>query len=448
MTLIIQCVLLGLLGGLIFSIIGIIPGTDETATMAPLTLILVLMGFPPEAIFCWFIAIAASMHITHIVPTAMAALPGSTMSVPMVSNCIVAKQLGVPHVALRKMATSSFLGAIVALPVSILFATILSPLGEVIEPYVGMIFTFAALLLAYMSSARFGAMIALFPFAIFIQGLQHIATETVGASLSVSIFMGITIGPMISEIFNVFIPSIKEKQLRDSKSKVWIAEGSEDDKKFPNPTKILTKKQTIRSAIGAAISACTFTFSPVGMTVMLGELLGGKKNGVYDDTMTTLSVKTAVSNATYIGELMIPLVAFGLPLSPVAIGPAQPLFNAPPRFTSDPINNIHSELGIPEYLLYGCIGLICAGAIAYTVSVKYAKSWTKIIFKVISHEALIGSFLGLICMLAFYEAGIVGISIALTVGFFGGIMHNIFGVNTGIQFMAYYASGWILSLIA
>ena len=41
--LIIQAIIVSIIGGIIFSIIGIIPGTDETATMAPITLILVLM---------------------------------------------------------------------------------------------------------------------------------------------------------------------------------------------------------------------------------------------------------------------------------------------------------------------------------------------------------------------------------------------------------------------
>ena len=68
-------------------------------------------------------------------------------------------------------------------------------------------------------------------------------------------------------------------------------------------------------------------------------------------------------------------------------------------------------------------------------------------FKKISHEALIGAFLGLIFMLAFYEAGIMGILIALCIGLFGGILHNIFEIHTGVQFMAYYASGWIVANI-
>ena len=82
--LIIQAIIVSIIGGIIFSIIGIIPGTDETATMAPITLILVLMGFEPVVIFAWFIAILVAMQITHTIPTAMAALPGSTMAVPMV----------------------------------------------------------------------------------------------------------------------------------------------------------------------------------------------------------------------------------------------------------------------------------------------------------------------------------------------------------------------------
>lgn len=51
MTLILQAIVVAIIGGIIFAIIGIIPGTDETATMAPITLILVLMGFEPVVIY-------------------------------------------------------------------------------------------------------------------------------------------------------------------------------------------------------------------------------------------------------------------------------------------------------------------------------------------------------------------------------------------------------------
>jgi hypothetical protein len=68
-------------------------------------------------------------------------------------------------------------------------------------------------------------------------------------------------------------------------------------------------------------------------------------------------------------------------------------------------------------------------------------------FKSVSHEALIGAFLGLIFMLAYYEAGILGIAIALCIGVFGGILHNLFGVHTGVQFMGFYASSWIVTKV-
>ena len=101
--LLIQAIIVAIIGGIIFSIIGVIPGTDETATMAPLTLVLVLMGFEPVVVFAWFMSIIVAMQITHTIPTAMAALPGSTMAVPMVHNCEIAKKMGIPHIAMRKL---------------------------------------------------------------------------------------------------------------------------------------------------------------------------------------------------------------------------------------------------------------------------------------------------------------------------------------------------------
>lgn len=446
--LLLQAFIVAVVGGILYSIIGIIPGTDETATMTPVTLILVLLGFEPVVIFAWFIGITTAIQITHTIPTAMAALPGSTMAVPMVYNCSLAKRLGVPHIAMRKMAAGSLIGSIIAIPISLGFAMLLAPLGSAIQPYIGAIFTAGSIILAYMSGAKWGAVIALLPYAFLIQGLQRVALESVGTTLFISIFMGITIGPMIAEIFNVFIPKIRQAQMKDKPNEVWLAPEVRRAKGwFPNPFKILTKKQNAKAVAASAISACTFTFSPVGMTVMLGELIGSRCKELYDRITTTVAVEDAITNATYIGELIIPLFAFGLPLSPVALGPGAALFNAPPRFTIEPIYNLHNLLQPWHYIVYGYIGVIGGALIGYPVAIKYARSWTEKMFKAISHEALIGAFLGLIMMLAFYEAGLMGIFIALTIGVFGGILHNLFGIHTGVQFMAYYASGWIVTTL-
>lgn len=447
-TLIIQAFLAAFLGGIMYSIIGIIPGTDETATMAPITLILVLLGLHPAVIFAWFIGIIVAMQITHTIPTAMAALPGSTMAVPMVYYCSLAKRLGIPHIAMKKMAAGSLVGSLIAIPVAIACACLLSPLGEMIKPYIGLIFTVGAVIIALMSKAKWGAVIALVPFCFLIQGIQRLSVEVTGGTLFISIFMGITIGPMISEIFNMFVPSMRDKQKREKANEIWLAPDSKKKYSlFPNPFKLLTRKQVKYATATSGISACTFTFSPVGMTVLLGELVAARRKELYDKVTTTVAIQDAVSNATYLGELIIPLLAFGLPLSPVALGPASPLFNAPPVFTTEPIFNVHTFLSLPDYFIFGFIGILGGCLFAYPMAIKKARKWTEVMFRVVSHEALIGAFLGLICMLAFYEAGLFGIIVALCVGLFGGILHNFFGIHTGVQFMGYYASSWLVTTL-
>ena len=66
---------MALAGGIIFSGVGLISGTDETSTIAPLTLLIVLLGVPPVAIFSWFMAAAISKHMIHAIPTALMASP-------------------------------------------------------------------------------------------------------------------------------------------------------------------------------------------------------------------------------------------------------------------------------------------------------------------------------------------------------------------------------------
>lgn len=191
-----EALVAAILGGLLYAIIGIIPGTDETSTMAPVTLILVLLGIEPIIIFSWVMATIVAMQITHTVPTAMAALPGSTMAMPVVFYCSIAKRLGIPHIGMRKMAAGSMVGSIISLPIAIACALLFSPLGDMVKPYIGLVFALGAMFVAYMSKAKWAAVLAVFPFAFLIQGLQRVAVEVVGHGLFISIFMGITIGPM------------------------------------------------------------------------------------------------------------------------------------------------------------------------------------------------------------------------------------------------------------
>lgn len=439
MGIVLQAILVALIGGIAYSIIGVIPGTDEGATMAPITLVLVLMGFEPVVLLAWIVSISVAMQITHTIPTAMAALPGSTMAVPMVSYCNTAKALGIPHIAMRKLASGSLIGSVVALPIAIGLATVLKPLGPWLSANSGIIFTIGAVIIALTSKAKWGGVVAIIPFAFLIQGLQRLAGEAIGSNLSTTIFMGITIGPMISELFNILIPERRKEQARDSYKEIWLApESKAKGSFFVNPFKYFGKKQVGYVVGASALSSCTFTMSPVGMTVLLGELVAGRKKELYDRTTTVLGVQDAVSNATYIAELIIPMLAFGLPITGCALGGAYPLFST---------INLHDYLVLSDYIIYGIIGLICGAIFAYPISMRYARQWTAAMFRHVSHEALIGAFVGLVLMLSFHEAGLFGVLGALFIGTFGGILNNIFRVHTGIQFMAFYASGWIVNMV-
>ena len=200
---ILLAILAAVAGGFLYTIVGIIPGTDETATMVPTTIILVLAGAPAGVLFAWEVGIIVAMQCSHTIPTAMTGLPGSTMAVPLVQGCTLAKRLGVPHMAMRKMASGSLVGTICVLPIAILVALLLSPLGSVISAHSGLIFTICAVFVAYISSAKWGAIAAIIPFAIFIQALQRIAVEGHGSTVFTSIF--ISLGSVQNPIDNKLI---------------------------------------------------------------------------------------------------------------------------------------------------------------------------------------------------------------------------------------------------
>ena len=105
MEIILISILFALLGTIIFSFVGLVPGTDETATLAPLTLVLVISGVPPEALLSWFIASITAMQMTNSVPVSIGGIPGSTMAVPLLPACNALRRLGAPHIALKKMAS-------------------------------------------------------------------------------------------------------------------------------------------------------------------------------------------------------------------------------------------------------------------------------------------------------------------------------------------------------
>ncbi len=445
MSLLMTAILFAFIGAIVFSLIGLISGTDETAVMVPLTLLVILLGAPPAAVFSFFMAAVLAKHLTHAVPTALMGIPGDTLAVPLIDHANTLRRMGMPHVALRKMISGGIIGAFIALPTSVLLGQFLGQFADFFKSSSGIIFTLAAVLIAFFSQGRWVSILMIIPFAFFIQSLDMISFSILDKHLTISFFLGIAIGPMFSDILIATSSSAKRAIEKSEPKKYQLAPDTKVWQGFfPNPLKILSGEQKLFTAITTFISSLTFVFSPVGMTSLMGEIVGSRTKGAYKKSTNSLAVMNGVTESTYIAETIIPLIAFGIPLSPVALGPASPLFNAPPVFTVDPVNNLHTYLTSWDFFLYGAIGLIVASLIAYPFTMNYARKASVLVMKYISQEAIIAMFIGLACLLAFHEGQVVGIVLTFTVAAVGGLLNRILGIGAGVQFMVFYASAWIM----
>ncbi len=441
---ILMAALMGVIGAVVFSAIGLISGSDETTTLAPLTLLVVLLGVPAAGVFTFFLAGAVAKHMTHAVPTALLGIPGDTMATPLMREANFLRNLGVPHIALRKMISGAVIAALVAVPLAVLFAVLLAPFGDAIKQAAPWVFLAAATTTAYFSAGRWASVLALLPFVLVIIALQTLTGQH-GVTLSVSYFLGIAIGPLIAALFAMLAPAERARMKRSEPRTFSL---SPDVKSwggwFPNPLKVLDRRQAGWTLATATVSSATFVFSPVAMTVILGEVVGARIKHAYHRLTSVISVRNGVTESTYIAEALIPLIAFGLPLSPVAAGPAAPLFNAPPRFTVDAatgqVNNLHNLLSAGEFLAFGMLAVLIAILIAYPFSMNFAHRAASFVSRRISHEAVIATFVGLILVIGLWEGGLLGLLVILTIGLLGGFLYRFIGFNIGVQFMGYYTA--------
>src|SRR5690606_26870267 len=134
-----------------------------------------------------------------------AGIPGGVLAAPMVEHALVLKKHGKPDLSIRKMASGSVIGTLVAVPISLLLANALIPFGDAIKEYADPIFFFGAVFLALMSKHRWIALASIFPFALLIQGLRHlywsVGVVPEGTNIYISFFLGITVGPVILTLF-------------------------------------------------------------------------------------------------------------------------------------------------------------------------------------------------------------------------------------------------------
>ncbi|GIP63507.1 hypothetical protein J32TS6_20620 [Virgibacillus pantothenticus] len=445
-VLILQLIAASVIGAILYTIIGIAPGTDETAVLAPVTLVLVLSGFEPIVILAFFISAIVAKKLTDSIPVAIAGIPGGVMSAPMVEHAMVLKKHGMPEISIRKMASGSVIGTIIAVPMSLLMANLIAPLSDEITQYASQIFLGGAIFLALMTKNRWIALLSIVPFAFLIQGLRMFYWETgivpEDQTVFTSFFLGITIGPVILKLAELLNGRIRRSLPRYGKKDIAMRRTAKT-KGFPNPFKILNRKEIGTTSLASVLGVLTFFMSPVGMTIFLGETLTSRIKDPVKKAARAISSMDGLTNAAYLSGTLIPLIAIGLPLSPTAIGPAGPLFNAPPVLTEE--NNIHHLLSMSDFIVATLIGSIIAISITFYITIKYAQQICAFVFRFIPHEAMLGVFFGLVIMLAYMDAGIVNIAGVIVVALVAGFLHRK-GVNYGVQFMTLYAAPWLVSL--
>ena len=185
--------------------------------------------------------------------------------------------------------------------------------------------------------------------------------------------------------------------------------------------------------------------SPVGLTILFGETVANRIKDPIERSTTAITTMSAMVQSTYLSQLIIPLVAIGIPLSPVAIGPAAALFNADGIFSVD--HNIHHILSMTQFALIMVGASILAFIVVYFLIHRYASRITKLILSYIPHEAVLGVFVALILLLSFMDAGIINVFGVLLIGISAGTLNKM-GVNYGVQFMTLYAASFIVSTLA
>lgn len=441
---IIQMILASCIAAVMYTIIGAAPGADETATIAPVTLVLVLSGMEPAVILSFFISAIVACKLIDAVPVSVAGIPAGVMSTPMVEHAMTLKKNGLTDTSIRKIASGAIIGTIVSIPVSLLLANALVPFANGIKEYGDVVFVIGAILLALMSKNRWISLAAILPFALLIQGLRSLYWEigavAEGTNVFTSFFLAITIGPVILTLFEL-LNKDKRNEMKHYDKKVIYLKKKEEGSKFPNPFKILTKKEIGYSVVASMIGCVTFILSPVGLTIFFGELLSSREKDPIKKASLAVSLMEALAQSTYMAGTLIPLIALGIPLSPVAIGPANPLFNAEPVYTLE--HNMHHLLSMGDFIWATLIGAGIAATFTYFIAVKYSRQICAFVFKKIPHEALLGLFVSLVLLLAFMDGGIVNIVGVLLIGIVSGVLYR-FGVNYGVLFMILYSAPWII----
>jgi hypothetical protein len=448
MSEILLMLLLIIFSAVFYMFIGFLPGTDETATMAPIAMILLISGINPVLVFAWFIGAIVAFKTSDSIPVALMGIPGGVMAVPQVPDAIVAKKNGLADVILRKGVVSSVIGTYVAIAVAFSLSYFLMPFtdwlgAENLIAGVGVPrwfwILFAGLIIIAISSKNKVLAFLIIPsFALLVEGLRGIY----GKPVSISFFLGITIGPMMLELFSSFMQDYRKSIEREGKLEVRL---HPIGKISLNPFKHVTKEETIYTTIFSALSTFLATvISPVGLTILFGDLLKTTKKDEVEASVLAYTVRDGIKNAAYIGGIVIPMVVIGAATGPMSAGPAGPFFLDLGKGIS--ASNYLSSYSIGYLAIIALIAATTSFLIVYPVLLRYSRKIALFLFRHVSAEALYALFIAIVLLLAYDDAGIAGIFGVLLVSIISGALVKA-GVSLGLLFMILVAAPVVTQIL-
>lgn len=450
LTAILLMTLLTLVSTILYIFIGILPGTDETATMAPIVLTLLLAGIDPLLVFAWFIASIASFKMADSIPVALAGIPGGVMAVPQVPDALVAKESGLTDTILRKGFSSSVVGQFVGLFTALTLSYALMPLGDWLRAtdlILGVkvarwfwLILAGLIVLALTSRNKWAALISVPAFALLAQGLRSVY----GKPVYISFFLGITVGPLVYELFSVLNKELRKNYVRRGLKEVTLAKVG---KISLNPLKNLSKEEVTHSVVWSAITSVLATvMSPVGLTVLIGDILKKSKKDEVRGSVLAYTVRDAIKNATYVGGTLIPLIVIGAPVGPMSAGPAAPFFQKIDSLGMTPREYLLTHYDYLTLTVVAFASTALAFLISYPILVKYSRKLTLVVFRKVPAESLYGLFLAIVLILAYYDAGIAGIFGALAIALVSGVLWRL-GTSLGVLFMTLVAAPTMAALL-
>lgn len=437
LVILLQMVLGAVLATFLYTIIGIIPGTDETSVLVPISAVLVALGLPTMVILTFFIASVVALNVTDSIPTALTSIPGGVMSTPLIESSSYLKEKGQTTKSIKKMTMGSLVGTLVAIPVALLVYLVVYLIEKYtnigissnIAKYNNQIFFIGAIVLSLLSKNKLISLLTIIPF-----GFLVILARKIHPIGGTPFFLSITIGPLLFNIFLLlFKPTRKKLEVVGNKD-IKIEKDSKEKIGLFN---ILGKKEFKVSIISSIIASLTIFLSPVGMTLLIGDATTSKIEDETEKAYTKVSSMNAIANAAYLAGIMISLLALKFPISPAAMGPGAVIF--------DPSNNFLS-LSFGNSLFAILVGVVIALTITVYLSLKYSSKMTELVFKYIPQEAVLALLIGLVVLLVFLDSGLIGLIIILIVSLISGFL-NKKGVSYGVQFMAFYAAPLLAQII-